>query len=231
MPVADSAAAAIKNLILTGELQAGDRLPAERALAAQLGVSRNSLREAVAALTEMGVLEARHGDGTYLTTLDPRALFESMGFAVDLMRTAHLPDVLAVRRTLEAFATGLAASVISDEEIHELDALQQGVFAAGLAVEDQIRLDIAFHARISTIAGNGVLAGLLDVIRGTAIQASQWRGANDPSGIDRADVEHRMIVDALRARDSGLAATLAASHVAGVEAWIHSRSGGARPLP
>lgn len=224
MAVADSAASSIKQLILTGELRPGDRLPAERNFAAQLGVSRNSLREAVAALTELGVLEARLGDGTYLTQLAPAQLFDGLSFAGALLRSANLPDVLAVRRCLESFATGLAAGAITDEGLAELQRMHDALVIDGPSAADNIKADLAFHARIAEFSGNPVLSGLLDVIRGTAIEASQWRGVADPGGMAAIRYEHQLILDALYARDATLATTLAASHVAGVENWIGRRA-------
>src|SRR5438034_8239347 len=70
----DQAIAEIKNLIMSGEFVAGSRLPKEQDLAQRLGLSRNSLREAVRALTLIGVLEPRVGDGTYVTSLEPELL-------------------------------------------------------------------------------------------------------------------------------------------------------------
>ena len=71
MALTDQAIAKIKDLIVTGEFAPGARLPKEQELAEQLGLSRNSLREAVRALTLVGVLEPRQGDGTYVTSLSP----------------------------------------------------------------------------------------------------------------------------------------------------------------
>jgi GntR family transcriptional repressor for pyruvate dehydrogenase complex len=70
----------VKRMIATGELQAGDRLPIEKVLAAKWGVSRGSLREGVRALAALGVLETRQGDGTYVTQLDPMTLLSPLGF-------------------------------------------------------------------------------------------------------------------------------------------------------
>src|SRR3990170_7751164 len=74
----------IKGMITRGELSAGSRLPIERDLAVNLGVSRGSLREGVRALAMMGVLETRQGDGTYVTSLDANLLLAPMTFMVDL---------------------------------------------------------------------------------------------------------------------------------------------------
>ena len=81
----DQAIAEIKNLIMSGEFVAGSRLPKEQDLAQRLGLSRNSLREAVRALSLIGVLEPRVGDGTYVTSLEPELLLTGMGFISDLL--------------------------------------------------------------------------------------------------------------------------------------------------
>lgn len=220
MAVADGVAGRFKQMILSGQLGPGDRLPPERDLAIQLGVSRNSIREALAALTEVGVLGARVGAGTYVTELHPGRLFESTAFVVDLLRPDRVLDVLAVRRVLESYATSLAATAIADQQLSELDELIEKMTNDSVPVAERIASDVEFHRRICAVSGNHVLAGLLDSVRGGALPASQWRGATDPAAAERMHVEHRMIRDALRERDPNLAATLAAAHVAGIEAWI-----------
>ena len=100
-------------MLTRGELHPGSRLPVEKDLAAQLGVSRGSLREGVRALATLGVLETRQGDGTYVTALDPRQLLSPLGFLADLQQPAHAADLLAVRRVLESESV-VAGSVPPD---------------------------------------------------------------------------------------------------------------------
>lgn len=76
----------IKAMIAEGRLEPGQRLPTERDLAVQLGMSRSSTREAIRALTVMGVLDARHGSGIYVGTLEAGDLLESFGVVADLSR-------------------------------------------------------------------------------------------------------------------------------------------------
>src|SRR4051812_42132995 len=78
MALSDDTVGAIKTMIVDGRLRAGDKLPIERKLAAELGVSRGTLREAVRSLTMVGVLDTRQGDGTYVTSLEPRLLLGSL---------------------------------------------------------------------------------------------------------------------------------------------------------
>src|SRR5919201_994717 len=86
MAVTDEAIVRIKEMIVSGELRPGDRLPKESDLADRLGLSRNSLREAVKALSLIHVLDVRQGDGTYVTSLEPRLLLDAMTFVVEFHR-------------------------------------------------------------------------------------------------------------------------------------------------
>src|SRR4051794_3601761 len=86
----------IKALIGDGRLEPGERLPTERELAVQLGISRSSMREAIRALTVMGVLEARHGSGIYVTRLEAGDLLETFGVVADLSRGTGLVELLEV---------------------------------------------------------------------------------------------------------------------------------------
>jgi GntR family transcriptional repressor for pyruvate dehydrogenase complex len=99
----------LKRLVVEGALGPGSRLPIEKELAAQLGVSRGSLREGVRALVHLGVLETRQGDGTYVTELDAGRLLSSLGFLAELPTNAA--ELLSVRRILEAESAALAALI------------------------------------------------------------------------------------------------------------------------
>src|SRR3954469_25506261 len=109
----DKAISRIRELILTGELPPGSRLPPEQQLAAELGLSRNLMREAVKALVLARVLEIRRGDGTYVTSLEPAVLLEGLGSAVELLRGDTQLELTEVRRLFEPVATGVAAARIT----------------------------------------------------------------------------------------------------------------------
>ena len=104
MAVTDEAILKIKDMILSGELAPGDRLPPEQQLSERLGLSRSSLREAVKALEVIRVLDVRRGDGTYVTSLEPQLLLEAMSFVVDLHDDSSVLEIFAVRRILEPAA-------------------------------------------------------------------------------------------------------------------------------
>ena len=122
MAVTDKAIEKIKAMITSGELAPGDRLPPEKELSEHLGLSRSSMREAVKALEVIRVLDVRRGDGTYVTSLEPRLLLEAMSFVVDLHDDSSILEIFAVRRILEPVATGMAAQHIDAERLTALRA-------------------------------------------------------------------------------------------------------------
>ena len=107
------------------ELRPGDKLPAERQLAAMMAVSRPVVREALRALALMGVVDIRQGDGTYVTSLEPRRLIAHLDivFAKDSVALARL---LEARRVIETGNVRLAARRITDPQIAGLEAIMRG---------------------------------------------------------------------------------------------------------
>ena len=105
MAVTDEAIAGIKQMIVSGQLRPGDRLPPEKELSEHLGLSRSSLREAVKALEVIRVLDVRRGDGTYVTSLEPHLLLEAMSFSLPIIGS----DAPAVREVLGDGRWGVVA--------------------------------------------------------------------------------------------------------------------------
>ncbi|MEU6342508.1 FadR/GntR family transcriptional regulator [Streptomyces sp. NPDC046977] len=221
MAVTDEAIEKIKGMIVSGALRPGDRLPKESELAADLGLSRNSLREAVRALSLIRILDVRQGDGTYVTSLDPQLLLEAMSFVVDFHRDDTVLEFLAVRRILEPAATAMAAAIIPESQ---LDALEGQLAALGTdpSVEELVACDLEFHRGIVQAAGNSVLCSLLDGLSGPTTRARIWRGLTQEDAVSRTLHEHRAILGALRDRDAEAARSWATVHVASVEQWLRS---------
>ena len=131
MAVTDEAILQIKRMIMSGELGPGDRLPPEKKLSERLGLSRSSMREAIKALEVIRVLDVRQGDGTYVTSLEPRLLVEAITFVVDMHTDNSMLELFAVRRICEGAAAGMAAGRISDEELTALRKLVDRDVAIG----------------------------------------------------------------------------------------------------
>ncbi|MEU1216880.1 FadR/GntR family transcriptional regulator [Streptomyces sp. NPDC005791] len=221
MAVTDEAIEKIKGMIVSGALAPGDRLPKESELAAELGLSRNSLREAVRALSLIRILDVRQGDGTYVTSLDPQLLLEALSFVVDFHRDDTVLEFFAVRRILEPAATGMAALRITEDQLDALGA-QLDALGPDPSVEALVAGDLEFHRSIVRSCGNAVLCSLLDGLSGPTTRARVWRGLTQEDAVSRTLREHRAILAALRDRDAEAARSWATVHVASVEQWLRS---------
>lgn len=221
MALTDNAIEAIRRMITSGEVSPGDRLPRESELAERLGLSRNSLREAVKALEMINVLTVRQGDGTYVASLDPRTLVDTMGFVLDFQPPEAVLHFLQVRRMLEPAATAIAAVVMSDEEIGSLGSLLDEL-PAEPDIDALVANDTEFHGRIAAASANPVLCSLLETLSTRTQKARAWRGITQRDASERTQREHREIQQAMLRRDAESARAWATVHIAGVEDWIAS---------
>ncbi|MDX6516353.1 MAG: hypothetical protein QOH73_2019 [Gaiellaceae bacterium] len=219
MALTDEAIEKIKALIVAGEFAPGSKLPRERELADRLGLSRSSLREAVRALTLVGVLETRQGDGTYVTSLDADLLLASTAFVSELASGPSMLELFQVRRILEPAVTALAAARISDEELDELDRCLEHM-AEAQGTEAFVAADESFHKVIRDACGNAMLSSLLSVLSGGTVAARIWRGVSEEGSLESTLGLHRDIASALRARDAELAAAADLVHLGEGERWL-----------
>jgi len=222
MALTDEAIEQIRNLIRSGALPPGSRLPPENELAAQLGLSRNSMREAVKALEMVRVLDVRRGDGTYVTSLEPRLLLEGLGLAVDLLQDESILSVVEVRRLLEPAATGLAAERISRLELARLEERLSEMDEAGSDAERQVAADAAFHLEVFAATRNQTLLSILDGLSSLTLRARIWRAVVEADAITETLQQHRAIFSALAARDRPLAEAAALMHVTTSETWLRN---------
>lgn len=212
----------ITAMIREGELEPGERLPTERELAARLGISRSSMREAIRALTVLGVVEARHGSGIYVTRLEAGDLLETFGVVAGLSRGPSLVELLEVRRVLESTATALAAARITPERLAEVGRHLAAMDATD-DPEEILAHDLAFHREIAAAAGNETMAAILEGLSSRTFRARVRRGHQEEGAFARTRREHAAIHRALAARDPEAARAAAAAHVGAVEEWLRDR--------
>src|SRR3954465_5485371 len=229
MSVTQRAIDEIKAMIIRGELAAGARLPKEADLASRLGLSRNSLREAVRALTLARTLGGRQGDGTYVTSLEPRMLLEPLTFMADFHQDRTLLQVLEVRRILEAATAALAAQYITDEELAELRAAVDEMDACE-TVEAFVANDLRFHRIIGAASRNPILASVLESFSTPLSRTRVWRGVTQANAIDQTKAQHESLYDALAHRRPDVARAMATAHIAGVESWLESALDATAPV-
>lgn len=206
----DQAIAAMRVLLANGEWAVGTRIPPEPALGASLGVSRNTVREAVKALAHVGLLEVRRGDGTYVAAAtEMQALMRRQ---IDRVELAHL---LEVRHAIEVRAAALAAGRRTAEDLAVLDAAvtrKRAALAAGDAA-GFVTADVAFHVGVVAAAHNPLLVELYDGLVETLTASIET-----PAGPDELEAEHDAVLAAIRAGDVAAAAAASAElleHVAG----------------
>ncbi|MFJ9447788.1 FadR/GntR family transcriptional regulator [Kitasatospora sp. NPDC101235] len=213
----------MRQQITAGAWPVGHRIPTETVLTNELQVARNTVREAVRALSHSGLLQVRQGSGTYV-----RATSELSG-ALRRLRTTDLRDVLQVRRGLEVEAARLAAHVGDENGLRALEARLSACEAAARAGrwESQAQQDTEFHTALVEYTGNGVLAGLY---RGfyEAVLASVITCV-DPCSAERSLASHRRLLEAVRAGDAERAAAEASTHLSALLRRHHTerpRGGG-----
>jgi GntR family transcriptional repressor for pyruvate dehydrogenase complex len=219
MALTDQAITKIKDLIVAGEFAPGARLPREKELAERLGLSRNSLREAVRALTLIGVLEPKQGDGTYVTSLEPELLLAGTSFVTDLITGPTLRELYQVRRILEPAATALATPRLTDEDFVALETSLASMDAAE-TTQAFIDADVEFHRVIVNACGNATLASLIQSLAGGTMRARIWRAIHERGAVERTRRLHHDIHRALEQRDASLAGAVDLVHLAEGEQWL-----------
>lgn len=222
MSLTDRAMARLRELIQSGELPPGSRLPPENQLAADLGVGRNIMREAVRALVAARVLEVRRGNGTFVTSLEPRILLEGISGAVELLQGDTMLELTEVRRLFEPAATGLAATRISADQLAEVKGHLEAMRAAADDVELLNKHDAAFHSAVVAATGNETLSTVLDGISSRTVRARVWRGLIDADAAGRTLREHEAIYLALVAGDAIQAQAAALMHITTTETWLRA---------
>ena len=216
--LSEEIAGQIERLILNHELQIGAALPPERQLSAQLGVSRNILREAVRMLVQKGLLEVRPGSGTYVAR--PGAEF-LQDFIDIFVRTSEfgLFDLVEARQALEVQIAELAAQRATEDDCLSIDHHLKELESAAGDPERYIEADISFHAALGKAARNEVLQQLLKSIRGAMRENIRIVVTRRPVAVTEAISAHRRIALAVRGHSGGEARLAMQDHLQGI--WRH----------
>jgi len=207
-------AARLLELIKEGALRSGERLPPERELAGRLQVSRASLREALQALSLLGVIEVRQGAGSYVTSLEADLLTQHLALVFSLGDTT-LEHLFEARRAVEPAIAAIAAGRISDEELEDLGACLE----RSIAAPDRhafLEADLELHELVVKAAGNPLLARFMESVSVLGL-ASRRETFKLPGITEQSLADHRAIVSALRDRDPGGAHRAMLDHLRNIE--------------
>jgi GntR family transcriptional repressor for pyruvate dehydrogenase complex len=203
----------IRDLIEKGLVRPGDKLPAERDLAVQIGVSRPTVRVGLRALAAMGIVESRHGSGTYIPDGPPALGSESLSLLAALHGFTR-QEMYDARRVLEVGAAGMAAEHATPDQLATIADEVTNLFAT---LDDPLVFlvhDIRFHRAVADASGNPIIAALVEMVsalyydrrRETAEQASD-------RDLREAAELHRRIYQAIRARNSEAARNAMNEHL------------------
>lgn len=207
--------------LAAGRLALGDRLPGERVLAEQLGVSRPSVREAVRVLEAMGVVRTATGSGPDAGAVLIADAATGIGAALRLhVATSGLPvrDVVELRLLVEGWGMRAAAGSADPEALARAAALLDAMDAPDLDADRFLELDAAFHETLVATAGNVLVTAVMTGVRGAVLAYVRAGARTVPdwaATASRLRTEHRAILAAVRDGDGDAAEQAVRHHVEG----------------
>lgn len=196
-------------------LKPGDRLPPERGLSQRFQVSRNTVREAIRALAEKGILISRRGAGSYVTEAAEDILSGRLRKRLD-KRHRHLAEVFEVRALLEPVIAARAACTVTPEDIEGIEAILEQQKQALARGENPVGFDEAFHQALVRATGNRVLWSVYDTLR-EVLSQSRAEGLQTEARARLSVAAHERILVALKKKDPKAASREMARHMETVE--------------
>ncbi|GAA3215482.1 FadR/GntR family transcriptional regulator [Oerskovia jenensis] len=218
LPLADQAAELMLDRVRTGRWPLDHRLPGEQTLAAELGVGRSTVREAIRQLAGKGVLESRQGSGVYVVRAEASEDWE------EVLRRGEVVDVLEVRGALETEAARLAATRRTPADLRAMAAALagRGTVPATASAQEYVDADLVFHRAVVDAAHNAVLTDLFATfvprLRRAMVDMIELDGAGERHRHDQD--AHEAILDAVRDRDADGAAATSRRHLDAVHAKV-----------
>lgn len=201
----------VRDLIVRGRFRPGQRLPTERELVAEVGVSRTSVRAGLQALAAKGLLVIRHGSGTFVADGPPMLDSEPLSLLAALHGFTR-KQMFEARRTLEVSIARMAAERASAEHLAAIADAVTSMFASIDDPQAFLVQDIRFHAAVGSASGNPILASVVEMI--SAMFYEQRRQTADRGRDLRPVAEaHWHVYQAIRDREPGRAANLMSEHL------------------
>jgi GntR family transcriptional repressor for pyruvate dehydrogenase complex len=200
---------------MAGELRPGDKLPPERELAEQFGVSRTAVREAVKALHEKGLIEVQPGKGTFISNITAstsEVMRDSLELIVNVGLVNGLVDLVQVRTLLEPGIAALAAEMATAEDIQ---AMQQAVDTMDTALDNAdvyVEADLEFHRALAKASQNSLITILLDSIV-DLLREQRKRIFLVEGGPERGQNHHKRILEAVATHNPVAAREAMAVHL------------------
>ena len=211
-----------------GELRPGDRLPTERELAEQIGVSRPTVRTSLRALSTMGVVQSRQGAGTFITDGPPALASEPLGLLAAL-HGLNRDGLFEARLVLEVGSSALAAERASGEDLAAMSEEVTGMFASIGEPLTFLRHDVRFHRAIAAASGNPVLGVLIDML-GSMFYERRSETIQRATDLRETAEAHRTIYQAIRAHKRDAAVEAMREHLRDAQAAQKIETAQHRPV-
>ena len=208
--VADAIFDQLKMLILNGEWKPGQKLPSENELKELFGVSRVSVRESLERLKSLGLIETRHGSGSFIRTFDQEPSFNSI-LPVFLSGDKDVIEILQLRSAIECAASPMACLNAEVKDIERLRRITQRMEAAARDKEAAARLDLEFHLQIVRLSGNRYFYQVEQILKD--ILSTNFVKVMHTIGPDVAFPYHNKILSAFEARDAERAGSAMKKHI------------------
>ena len=201
----------VREMIQHGKLRPGDRLPPERELAKQLGISRASLRPGLHFLAAIGVLTSRHGSGTYIAS-GPPALDSAPLNMLAALHGFTTEKMFEARRLVEVAVAGLAAERATDDQLRIMAEEVTETYAALNNPQEYLVHDFGFHRAVAAASGNPILATFMEMVADILYQR-RCKTIGRSRDLKESVEMHRKIYRAIRARNADAARAAMNEHL------------------
>ncbi len=219
--LADSVIDEIKRMVSSGELNEGDKLPNQNDFAAQLGVSRTSLREALSTLARLGAIDQRPGYGTVIKSRISTLFTDPLNLPLISDKAASI-ELVEARRYVEIGAVELAAKNATQDQIEEMRILIDEMASAvkGGRIEEYTEKDVAFHFLVVKASHNRFIMNLFVTLRGLMEEYIREAFHVLPWMVDRSLKYHQSIYQAVKTGNRSKAASQMKGHIKNVQMVI-----------
>ena len=213
--VTDQIMDSLVRMIASGELKPGDKLPPEHELMKQFGVGRSSLREAIGALSLLGLLTVQSGHGTHVSASSDRFLTKPLKWGMLTMGRDKLHELIEARIVIETAIVGMAAERATEEDLAEIRYHHARMASAKKRGKRTIQADLGFHSALAKASHNSVLMRFLSGLR-QPMRNWMEQKASFNWGYDEVIEQHDAIVKAIEAKNIEKAQSALRKHLESV---------------
>ena len=202
--------AALKDKIMQGLWNEGDKLPSEQEFCKMFGVSKVTIRAALQQLEILGLVETKHGEGSFVKRFSVSRNMDTLHPLMQIKRNHDLFTVMEYRKIIEKGTIGLAVEKISDEDFNALEETYAIMTDKNSSIEEFIRADFAFHHQLALISQNSMIIKVHELLHEILFTSMKeivhLAGKNGP-------IFHRKLIDALKTGNKNECETIMEAHI------------------